>query len=112
MGANVVSSQGLLSKQKSLSLMLAWEAHSRSEDPSTGCYQNYLERRSEWDEERKNKLARLYESSVSPSALPLNSPPPQPFAAAWGAAPGKASICIYSSPSTVLERSSLLYLHP
>ncbi|CCC07407.1 unnamed protein product [Sordaria macrospora k-hell] len=25
-------------------------------------YQNYLERRSEWDEERKNKLARLYES--------------------------------------------------
>lgn len=24
-------------------------------------YQNYLERRSEWDEDRKNKLARLYE---------------------------------------------------
>ncbi|KAI1132126.1 hypothetical protein F5Y10DRAFT_5427 [Nemania abortiva] len=24
-------------------------------------YQNYLERKSEWDEERKNKLARLYE---------------------------------------------------
>ncbi|KAI1007500.1 hypothetical protein K3495_g724 [Podosphaera aphanis] len=24
-------------------------------------YQNYLERRSEWDEEKKNKLARLYE---------------------------------------------------
>jgi hypothetical protein len=24
-------------------------------------YQNYLERRSEWDEESKNKLARLYE---------------------------------------------------
>ena len=24
-------------------------------------YQNYLERRSEWDEERKDKLARLYE---------------------------------------------------
>ncbi|OAA59309.1 MYB DNA-binding domain protein [Cordyceps fumosorosea ARSEF 2679] len=24
-------------------------------------YQNYLERRSEWDEERKNKLARLYD---------------------------------------------------
>ncbi|TQS37284.1 hypothetical protein Golomagni_02250, partial [Golovinomyces magnicellulatus] len=24
-------------------------------------YQNYLERRSEWDEERKNKLARIYE---------------------------------------------------
>lgn len=24
-------------------------------------YQNYLERRGEWDEERKNKLARLYE---------------------------------------------------
>lgn len=24
-------------------------------------YQNYLEKRSEWDEERKNKLARLYE---------------------------------------------------
>lgn len=27
-------------------------------------YQNYLERRSEWDEERKNKLARLYERFV------------------------------------------------
>jgi hypothetical protein len=27
-------------------------------------YQNYLERRSEWDEERKNKLARLYERQV------------------------------------------------
>jgi hypothetical protein len=29
-----------------------------------GCrlrYQNYLERRAEWDEERKNKLARLYD---------------------------------------------------
>lgn len=29
-----------------------------------GCrlhYQNYLERRSEWDEDGKNKLARLYE---------------------------------------------------
>ncbi|KAF2767539.1 hypothetical protein EJ03DRAFT_276039 [Teratosphaeria nubilosa] len=25
-------------------------------------FQNYLERRSEWDEEKKNKLARLYES--------------------------------------------------
>lgn len=29
-------------------------------------YQNYLERRSEWDEERKNKLARLYERYESP----------------------------------------------
>lgn len=28
-------------------------------------YQNYLERRSEWDEDRKNKLARLYERQVS-----------------------------------------------
>ena len=28
-------------------------------------YQNYLERRSEWDEDRKNKLARLYERSVA-----------------------------------------------
>jgi Myb-like DNA-binding domain len=27
-------------------------------------YQNYLERRSEWDENRKNKLARLYERYV------------------------------------------------
>jgi hypothetical protein len=24
-------------------------------------YQNYLERRSKWDEDKKNKLARLYE---------------------------------------------------
>lgn len=29
-------------------------------------YQNYLERRSEWDEERKNKLARLYDRLVFP----------------------------------------------
>ena len=35
MGATVVSSQSLLSKQKSLNLILAWEAHSGSEDPST-----------------------------------------------------------------------------
>lgn len=28
-------------------------------------YQNYLERRSEWDEDRKNKLARLYERYVA-----------------------------------------------
>ena len=28
-------------------------------------YQNYLERRSEWDEEKKNRLARLYERYVS-----------------------------------------------
>ena len=32
-------------------------------------FQNYLERRSEWDEEKKNKLARLYERS----ALPVHS---------------------------------------
>ena len=30
-------------------------------------YQNYLERRSEWDEERKNKLARLYERYGHPA---------------------------------------------
>lgn len=28
-------------------------------------YQNYLERRSEWDDDRKNKLARLYERYVN-----------------------------------------------
>lgn len=28
-------------------------------------FQNYLERRSEWDEEKKNKLARLYERWVA-----------------------------------------------
>ena len=28
-------------------------------------YQNYLERKSEWDEDRKNKLARLYERYVA-----------------------------------------------
>jgi hypothetical protein len=27
-------------------------------------YQNYLERKSEWDEEKKNKLARLYDRYV------------------------------------------------
>lgn len=33
-------------------------------------YQNYLERRSEWDEERKNKLARLYERYVRTHCSP------------------------------------------
>ena len=32
-------------------------------------YQNYLEQRSEWDEDRKNKLARLYERYVLCRAL-------------------------------------------
>ena len=32
-------------------------------------YQNYLERRSEWDEEKKNKLARLYDRYVWNSNL-------------------------------------------
>jgi hypothetical protein len=36
----------------------------RSVDASRLRYQNYLERRSEWDEDRKNKLARLYERYV------------------------------------------------
>lgn len=31
-------------------------------------YQNYLERRSEWDEDKKNKLARLYERYVNSSS--------------------------------------------
>ena len=33
-------------------------------------YQNYLERRSDWDDEKKNRLARLYERYV---AFPLRS---------------------------------------
>ncbi|QIX02461.1 hypothetical protein AMS68_007978 [Peltaster fructicola] len=32
-------------------------------------FQNYLERRSEWDEEKKNKLARLYERCVGAATL-------------------------------------------
>jgi hypothetical protein len=35
-------------------------------------YQNYLERRSEWDEEKKNKLARLYERYVQSHKLRAN----------------------------------------
>lgn len=38
-------------------------------------YQNYLERRSEWDEERKNKLARLYERYVWATATQNNLTP-------------------------------------
>lgn len=34
-------------------------------------FQNYLERRSEWDEEKKNKLARLYERYDA--AFPLSN---------------------------------------
>lgn len=35
-------------------------------------YQNYLERRSEWDEEKRNKLARIYDRYVSESPyIPL-----------------------------------------
>jgi hypothetical protein len=35
-------------------------------------YQNYLERRSEWDEDKKNKLARLYERYAIAKALSSN----------------------------------------
>jgi Myb-like DNA-binding domain len=35
-------------------------------------YQNYLERRSEWDEDRKNKLARLYERHVDKTWHEIN----------------------------------------
>lgn len=38
-------------------------------------YQNYLERRSEWDDERKTKLARLYDrcvKSASSASMPLD----------------------------------------
>jgi hypothetical protein len=34
-------------------------------------YQNYLERRSEWDEECKNELDRLYDSEITEKKLPL-----------------------------------------
>jgi hypothetical protein len=37
-------------------------------------YQNYLERRAEWDEERKNKLARLYERYVLATLNTANVP--------------------------------------
>lgn len=37
-------------------------------------YQNYLERRSEWDEDRKNKLARLYERYVEKRRTRLWNP--------------------------------------
>lgn len=38
-------------------------------------YQNYLERRSEWDEDKKNKLARLYEryAFFPPSSFSLRT---------------------------------------
>lgn len=95
---------------------MKWEDISKSLPgcSSTSCwlrYQNHLERKSDWNEESKDRLVKLYERSVSLSPLPFNSLLLQPFAAAWGAVPEKASICICSSPSTVLERFSLLYLH-
>lgn len=34
-------------------------------------YQNFLERRPEWDEDKKNKLARLYERCVCATKLSL-----------------------------------------
>lgn len=37
-------------------------------------YQNYLERRSEWDEDRKNKLARLYERYVEHCVTKAENP--------------------------------------
>lgn len=36
-------------------------------------YQNYLERRCEWDDERINKLARLYERYVKDPAYPIGT---------------------------------------
>ena len=52
-------------------------------------YQNYLERRSEWDEERKNKLAKLYERYT-----------PKAFAKSIRTAHSLATIIC---PSTILE---------
>jgi len=37
-------------------------------------YQNYLERRSEWDEEKRDKLARVYDRYVSQSLLAYTYP--------------------------------------
>ncbi len=41
-------------------------------------YQNYLERRSEWDEEKRNKLARVYDRYVLHSLLAYTHPRPSP----------------------------------
>jgi hypothetical protein len=35
-------------------------------------YQNYIERQSEWDDEKKTKLARLYERCVLQELYPLS----------------------------------------
>ncbi|KAF5700416.1 DRPLA-like protein [Fusarium globosum] len=59
--ALVIQLRGCKMKWEDISKRL----HGRSPLACRLHYQNYLERRSEWDEERKNKLARLYERSKS-----------------------------------------------
>lgn len=40
-------------------------------------YQNYLEKRGEWDEEKRNKLARVYDRYVSHSYILSDQSPPK-----------------------------------
>lgn len=52
-------------------------------------YQNYLERKCEWDEEKKNKLARLYDRyvpflfSIATSGVATGLLQPSPFHVLW-----------------------------
>ncbi|KAK7977560.1 hypothetical protein PG988_005050 [Apiospora saccharicola] len=62
-------------------------------------YQNYLERRSEWDEERKNKLARLYERCG------------QRLRKRWPFPGGRQRPCIGNSAKTTWRAGRALCLH-
>ena len=63
-------------------------------------YQNYLERRSEWDEERKNKLARLYERYVAHRKILL-------YVVVSLAATGSEEAILYPTNTLVPRRHSL-----
>lgn len=56
-------------------------------------YQNYLERRSEWDEEQKNKLARLYERYLRLSDNDVTRDPKQSLTDLPKPVPGSRPRC-------------------
>ena len=66
-------------------------------------YQNYLERRSEWDEDKKNRLARLYERYVLYSVAP-------PWQRMLGATSWRPSSNIYYVEIQVLTTNALFTL--
>ncbi|KAJ6106701.1 hypothetical protein N7512_010218 [Penicillium capsulatum] len=71
-------------------------------------YQNYLERRSEWDEDKKNKLARLYERFKAE----MWSKVAEEMAIPWRAAEAMHWHTAVDPPTTRTRRASTSFTRP